>query len=181
VAAALDMQQAMRDLQPALAALGVTKLELRVGINSGPAIVGNMGSDKRFDYTAIGDTVNLASRLEGANKAYGTPILIAASTCALLGNRWPLRQVDRVRVKGKHHPVDVFTPCADAALAALTERVWAAFLACDWDAARSRLAMLRELAPADDALVTQMEQRIHACAQTTVATGWDGSTALDKL
>src|SRR6185369_17506742 len=93
--AALEMQHAMRKLQPRFGGLGAPGLAMRVGLHSGPAIVGNMGSSLRFDYTALGDTVNLASRLEGANKYYGTPILLSAATAAALGDAVPMRVVDR--------------------------------------------------------------------------------------
>lgn len=73
----------------------------RIGLNSGPAIVGNMGSEGRFDYTAIGDTINIASRLEGANKFYGTTILASETTAAVIGDSIVTRPVDCVRVKGK--------------------------------------------------------------------------------
>jgi adenylate cyclase len=180
VQSAIEMQQQMDALQPQFAALGVDNLALRIGINSGPAIVGNMGSDLRFDYTAIGDTVNLASRLEGANKAYGTPILAAASTVNQVKQQVPMRQVDRVRVKGKKEPVDVFTPCADARLIAMTELAWQTYLDRDWSGAILRIHLLREFAP-DDALAAMLEQRVIECDLHPPGEEWDGSVQLEKL
>jgi len=72
-----------------------------VGVNTGPVAVGNMGSDRLFDYTAVGDNVNLASRLEGLNKFYGTSILISDTTAKSLEYGFILKDVDIVRVKGK--------------------------------------------------------------------------------
>ncbi|HIJ90376.1 MAG: adenylate/guanylate cyclase domain-containing protein [Desulfobulbaceae bacterium] len=180
VQSAIAMQEAMRDLQPQFRTLGVDVLKLRIGINSGPAIVGNMGSDLRFDYTAIGDTVNLASRLEGANKAYGTKIMLAHSTAAAVVERIPLRQIDRVRVKGKNVPVDVFTPCDDAPLAEATERAWAAYLAKDWGSARAGWQEIRNMTP-DDSLIEVFEKKISACESSPPPPDWDGSVALEKL
>ena len=155
-------------------------LKLRIGINSGPAIVGNMGSDLRFDYTAIGDTVNIASRLEGANKAYSTKIMLAHSTAESVAGRIPLRQVDRVRVKGKTMPVDVFTPCEDTALVAATEQAWVAYLARNWDEARAGWQKIRTLTP-DDSLIDVFEKKISAHESAPPPPDWDGSVALEKL
>ncbi|TAK05014.1 adenylate/guanylate cyclase domain-containing protein [Patescibacteria group bacterium] len=86
---------------------GVT-LKLGIGVNSGPMVVGNMGSKNRFDYTVMGDAVNLGSRLEGLNKDYGTEIIVSESTKKLIGHGYLLRPLDRVAVKGKKEPIDIF-------------------------------------------------------------------------
>ena len=76
-------------------------MKARIGLNSGMASVGNMGSPKRFNYTALGDDVNLASRLEGANKIYGTYILISHATRSQAGADIEVRELDLLKVKGK--------------------------------------------------------------------------------
>ncbi|MES2634686.1 MAG: adenylate/guanylate cyclase domain-containing protein [Pseudomonadota bacterium] len=180
VTAAIAMQKAMDELQPRFAAMGASGVSMRVGVNSGPAIVGNMGSDLRFDYTALGDTVNLASRLEGANKAYGIGLLIANSTADLLAGRIELRRVDRVKVKGKNEAVDVFTPCDDAGLVAATERAWQAYTGQAWEAAASEWAGIDARHPGD-ALAKCFGERIDEMRASPPGEGWDGSVSLEKL
>ena len=109
VDAALEMQAELAGLNRELAAeSGGVELRIGIGVNTGPAVVGNIGSlAHKLDYTAIGDTVNLASRLEGLNKELGTEILIGDATRAALGAGFELRERGEVRVKGKEQSVKV--------------------------------------------------------------------------
>ncbi len=84
------------------------ELVVRVGVNSGPMIAGNMGSLARMDYTVMGDAVNLAARLEGANKTFGPQIMVGEETVRLAGGGVEVRLLDRLRVKGKEAPVQVY-------------------------------------------------------------------------
>jgi adenylate cyclase len=177
--AAVEMQDAMDKLQPRFREHGIEGLKMRVGVHSGPAIVGNMGSDLRFNYTAMGDTVNLASRLEGANKPYGTAILVSASTAAQLQGEIGLRIVDRVRVAGKKIPVDIFTPCGEALLIQATQDAWDAYARRDWDAAEKEWHYVESFAP-DDSLVHIYLDRIAQYRRHAPPADWDGSTALEK-
>ena len=106
--AALDMQKALKHMREEWAAQDRPQLRARVGINTGEVIVGNMGSKNVFDYTVMGDHVNLGSRLEGANKAYGTEIMISEFTYRLVKDEFYTRPLDFIRVKGKTKPIEVF-------------------------------------------------------------------------
>ncbi len=105
---ALAMIEKLHQLWEEWRAKSLPELKIGIGINSGLMTVGNMGSERLFDYTVIGDNVNLASRLEGLNKYYGTAILISDATQKQLHNQYILREVDRVRVKGKKKTVGIF-------------------------------------------------------------------------
>ena len=106
---ALEMEKKLKQLQKEWNARGVPPLEIGVGINTGPAVVGNMGSYERFDYTAMGDTVNLGSRLEGLNKQYGTRIIISETTKSAVEKKpFLVRKLDKVMVKGKKEPITIY-------------------------------------------------------------------------
>jgi adenylate cyclase len=112
VRAALAALETSAAIAAELRARGLPPIRTRIGVHSGPALVGNMGSAERFDYTAIGDTVNLASRLEGANKAFGTRILVSETTWAGAGGAVSGREVGLVGVKGRDEPIRVYEPWA---------------------------------------------------------------------
>jgi adenylate cyclase len=106
---ALDMMTRLRKLRIEWETRGLPPMNIGIGINSGDMSVGNMGSEERFDYTIMGDNVNLASRLEGINKQYGTNIVISQFTYALIREQsFIARELDSVRVKGKQEPVIIY-------------------------------------------------------------------------
>jgi adenylate cyclase len=106
---ALEMMKRVRELQKQWAAEGKPALDIGIGLNSGVASVGNMGSELRYGYTALGDAVNLSSRLEGLNKDYGTHIIVNESTYAAAKDAgFFFRELDLIRVKGKLHPVTIY-------------------------------------------------------------------------
>ncbi len=105
---ALDMQEKLKHMREVWKAEGKPLLHARVGINSGLMVVGNMGSKGTFNYTVMGDAVNLASRLEGVNKQYSTSIMLSEFTYALCKSDIIVREVDLIRVKGKAKPVSIF-------------------------------------------------------------------------
>jgi adenylate cyclase len=140
--AALACQKRLLDLAPDFEKRIGRPLRARIGLNSGPAVVGNMGSSRRFDYTAMGDTINLAARLESAGKQYGVSILAGEATVTAAGNAVVAREVDRLRVVGKTQPVRIYeligghgevaAPVLDR-LAAF-ERLLESYRRRDWDA-----------------------------------------------
>ncbi|MFP2929848.1 adenylate/guanylate cyclase domain-containing protein, partial [Pyxidicoccus sp. 3LG] len=105
---ALGLVEVVERLAPEFEAKGLPRLDCRIGINTGQGVAGNIGSSAAQDYTVIGDTVNLASRLEGAAKVYGTRTLVAEETLAAAGGVVLARELDMLRVKGKQQPVRVF-------------------------------------------------------------------------
>ena len=113
---ALDMQEAMRKLSAQLESEGRAPMRLGVGLCAGEASVGNMGSELRMAYTAMGDTVNLSSRLEGLTKFYRAGILASDSVRQLCENSITFRWVDDVRVKGREQPVRIFEPVGESSL-----------------------------------------------------------------
>jgi adenylate cyclase len=113
--AALDMLKRLKDLNAAREIEEAAKekpcmrLDVGIGINTGACVVGNMGSDLRFDYSVLGDTVNFASRIEGQSKTYGVKILLGEATAQAVGSSFAVLEIDLLQVKGKTEPQSVFT------------------------------------------------------------------------
>jgi len=110
VRASLRCQARLAEMRPAFKLRIGKEMWMRIGINTGPAVVGNLGSHTRFDYTMLGDSVNLAARLEGANKQFGTYTMISQATRDTMGDAYPVRELARVAVVGKKEAVTVFEP-----------------------------------------------------------------------
>jgi adenylate cyclase len=105
---ALEMQERLAQLREGWKQEGKAELYMRIGVNSGPAVVGNMGSLTRMDYTMMGDSVNLAARLEGVNKQYKTETMISGFTYEQAKEFVEVRELDRIRVVGKNEPVKIY-------------------------------------------------------------------------
>jgi len=110
VRTALRCQAKLAEMRPAFKERIGKDMLMRIGMNTGPVVVGNMGSRARFDYTMFGDSVNLAARLEGANKQFGTYTMISQFTLDLLDDSFTVRELARVAVVGRQEPVTVYEP-----------------------------------------------------------------------
>ncbi|MBK8394457.1 MAG: adenylate/guanylate cyclase domain-containing protein [Leptospiraceae bacterium] len=106
--AALVQMDKLLELQASWKERNLPSIDIGIGLNTGAAVVGNMGSSQRMDYTCMGDTINLGSRLEGSNKTYGTNIIISEYTYERVKERVYARELDLVQVKGKTHPVRIY-------------------------------------------------------------------------
>lgn len=179
VKAAIEMQEKIAVMRLDILATGGPELQMRIGVHRGECIVGNMGGNNRFDYTAIGDPVNLASRLEGVNKVYNTGILLSESVAQAVSAQIKLRQVDVVRVKGKHQGVGIYTPCQDAKLAKLTESALNAYRSGDWAQTQERWQTVKTAYPDDPVAATFLKRLAHFQAAGFPAT-WDGITTLES-
>lgn len=180
VLAAIEMQADVARLGGQLAAENLPAIRMRIGIHSCNAVVGNLGADDRFDYTAIGDGVNLAARLEGVNKLYGTGILVSADTAAMAGLDARMRPVDEVIVKGKSQPVAIFTPCDDADLVALTAQAVAAYRSGRWEESEALWRRVAGRWP-DDGLAAVYLQRLERLRAAPADPAWRSAVELEKL
>lgn len=110
---AIEQAHALRELKKKFAEKNLPEINIGCGINTGEAIIGNMGSHDRFDYTALGDNVNLASRLENLTKEYGVEIIVSESTYEKVKDNFTFRKLDRVKVKGKKIPINIYELCIE--------------------------------------------------------------------
>jgi adenylate cyclase len=178
--AALRCRDRLRRLGVEWTARGFAPRSFRIGLHSGEVVVGEIGTRERAKYGAVGDAVNLASRLEAANKTYGTSILISERTRELAGPDFATRELDRVRVVGRDAPVRIFELVGIAAELPPPlceghrryEAALAAYRTGDFDGA---VATLRDLAGADpgDGPVRELLARAQRLRASPPAPGWD--------
>ena len=109
IKSAVEMQAVLQKLNSQLVTEGLPEINIGIGINTGEALVGNMGSEQRFDYSVIGDAVNLASRLESSSKTLGKTLIVGEDTVKIAKGKHNFDYVDNITVKGKTEPVKVYT------------------------------------------------------------------------
>jgi adenylate cyclase len=181
VLAALDMQKECAPLNARFAARGWPALKIGIGIESGTVRVGDMGSQIRRAYTAMGDAVNIASRLEGRTKSYGVDILVGEATRGLVSDvAW--REIDRIRVKGKDRVVTIFEPltaAADREELRLWTQTLRAYRAGQWDQTDVNLINLQRANP-QSALYKAFSAIVADRRRNPPATGWDGVTVFSE-
>ena len=177
---ALDMMSELRALQATWRERGLPSMNIGIGINTAAMVVGNMGSDLRFDYTVMGDGVNLASRLEGANKEYGTNIIISESTWGQVKDRIGTRELDIIRVQGKVQCTRIFEvlgrhplPPTQTALQCLFEVGLQAYRAQQWEDARQLFQQTLTRYP-DDRPSQLYLQRCTTLLADPPLSHWDG-------
>jgi hypothetical protein len=140
-------------------------LRLRIGLSTGDAFVGDYGGSAKLDYTCIGDTVNVASRLEGANKSFGTSILVNQATRDLAGDRFAFRAMGRFRVPGRKASLSVFELVGDTSESSPEEKTFidlfgqavGAYQRCEWGSSAKLFEQCRSCR-SDDPLVTRYAQ-----------------------
>lgn len=178
---ALDMLKTLEVLNQKWEKEGKNRLGIGIGINTGFMMVGNMGSSQRFDYTVMGDAVNLGSRLEGANKSYMTNILISETTYEKVKEDFLCLEVDSVRVKGKALPVKVYTilgkpgevPESILRAKELFEKALSDYKRQDWDSASAGFMEVLRIAP--ELKVSEVYlQRCSDLKKSPPGPDWDG-------
>jgi adenylate cyclase len=182
---ALAMQRVVKENQIRWQKFGFPKVDIGVGINTGIAAVGNMGSAFRFDYTAMGDSVNVASRLEGLNKVYGTELIVGPETYAATADQFWFRELDFVRVKGKQHPVRIYELLGQVDLPADFEVLVGYFstgLTCfrqrDWITAQSRFESCLGIRPNDGPSRYYLEM-VHYMIANPPPPDWEGISVME--
>ncbi len=184
VRAALRCRDRLAELNRQPGAFLGHRLKARIGLGTGEAVVGNVGSRRRFNYTVMGDIVNLTARLEGANKIYGTTILANAATHDAAGGEIAWREIDRVRVVGRENPESLFEPVglADRAAAAEPER-HAAFARALAEYRAGNFAAALELFEAlagEDPVARLFAERSRRWLSAPPPQPWDAVTTLES-
>ena len=168
VKTALEMMDSLDEFNKEVVAEGVPAFGMGLGINTGVVVVGNMGSDQRFDYTCLGDHVNLASRLEGQSKPYGVRIVLGPETANQVSDTYSIFELDRIAVKGKKEGVKIFTLATETELhREFLDRYYAG----NWDDAIRSIYYCKNASPEMIPYYDAMLERL----QEGKPTNWDGT------
>jgi adenylate cyclase len=185
--AALEARKALAGINARYAEKVGVRLEVRIGLNTGEMIVGNLGSSRKKQYTVMGDTVNLASRLEGANKAFGTYILIGEETARRVQKTMITRPLARLRVKGKLQAIEVHTVHGEPGTLPIDEKEfvdayragYTAFVERRFTEAAAALSRARALRPGD-LTTNRLHTEASTFAHTPPPSDWEPVISLDS-
>jgi adenylate cyclase len=173
IEAAIKMHLGLEDLNVELIKENKAALKIGIGINTGNVVVGNMGSEQRFDYTCLGDAVNLAARLEGQTKAYGVGILLGQETVKFIEDKFKFIELDKIAVKGKKEGIAVYT-LTNITFNYVGHRLFLKYYkGREWvQAKRAVTALLKENTPLRD-YYKMMAERINELENNDPGEGWD--------
>jgi adenylate cyclase len=159
VRTALQMMESLDEFNREIVAEGIPPFGMGLGINTGTVVVGNMGSDQRFDYTCLGDSVNLASRLEGQSKPYGVRIILGSRTAELVRDSYEVAELDCIAVKGKTEGVRIYTLSAETEL---HKKFITLYYAGEWKKAQALIPGCVRACPELEAYYGAMDERLAA-------------------
>ena len=187
---ALEKLNEEREIEDKEAGREFLELHVGVGINTGECVVGNVGSDMRFDYSVLGDAVNLAARLEGQTKGYGVDIIIGQNTAQQVKDKFALLELDAIRVKGKHEPEVIFTILGTKDVLSSEAfqdhaynhaQLLTAYRAMNWSEVRKLITACRESGEAFrlSGLYDMFDERLAAFKKAPPPKDWDGVFTMD--
>jgi adenylate cyclase len=185
----IDVLNKQREIEAQESGSAFIPINVGVGLNTGTCVVGNMGSDLRFDYSVLGDSVNLASRLEGQSKEYGFPIIVGSKTALAVKEKFAILELDFIMVKGKKEPEVIYAIAGreDTAhsgrfqrLRNLTIEMLACYRSRDWEGALAAIERGRRTDEANalEYLYNLYEARLRAYQETPPPPDWNGAFAL---
>jgi adenylate cyclase len=187
----IDVLNKTREAEAQESGITFIPINVGVGLNTGNCVVGNMGSDLRFDYSVLGDTVNLASRLEGQTKEYGFSIIVGSKTAMAIKEKFAILELDFIMVKGKKEPEVIYAVAGREdtmhserfqKLRNLTIEMLACYRDRDWDGALAAIERGRktDLADSLEHLYDMYEERLHAYQESPPPPDWNGAFQLLK-
>lgn len=168
VKAAIRISDRIADAHARATAAGEHGFAVKIGVNTGDAVVGNVGSEKRFNYTAVGEAVNIAARLEGLPGVYDCRIILGETTASRVADLYELRELDRVAVKGKAEPLPIFEPVETAGQAAAYGGALALYRAGEFSEAAEQWQRI------GDGPSTVMAERARTFLRSPPGDSWDG-------